>query len=95
MGSGAALVGLRQNSVLLGETSDAVVRFAHSSDLSADSVGLDGVGHASGGLIDINQVDLDGGMVLGVDDSVTGRAKSRNKTKGFEVKFLTIILDGF
>lgn len=53
------LIVLRQNSVLLGEAGDAVIGFSHSSDFSADSVGFHRVQHASGGLVDFNQVDLD------------------------------------
>lgn len=53
------LISLGQNSVLLGETSDAVVRFSHTSDFSADSIGFHCVQHATGCLVDISQVDLD------------------------------------
>jgi hypothetical protein len=68
------LVVSRENTVLLCQTRDAVVALAHSSDLSANGVCLRGVQHAASGLIDINEVDLDRCVVLGVDDSVAGRA---------------------
>jgi hypothetical protein len=73
-----ALVVLRQNSVLLGETSNAIVGFTHSSDFSADGIGFHGVQHASGVAVNLNQVDLNRGMILSVDDSVTGRAVINN-----------------
>lgn len=88
------LVVLGQNSVFLSETSDAVVGFTHSSDLAADGISLDGVQHTAGGLIDINEVDLDRGVVLGVDDSVAGRAGSFRRNlleKYFEVRKFAIV----
>jgi hypothetical protein len=66
-----------QDAILLGQASDAIVWFAHSSDFSADSVGLNGIQHSAGGLIDINQVELNWSVVLGVNDSVASRAESR------------------
>lgn len=75
------LIVLWQNSVFLGEAGDAVVGFSHTSDFSADGVGLDGVQHTAGGFVNINQVDLDGGVILGVDDSVAGRAGKLNENK--------------
>lgn len=75
------LIILRQDSILLCETSDAIIGFSHSSDFSTDSIGLYSVQHASGSLVNFNQVDLDRSVILGVDDSVAGRAEKLNQNK--------------
>ena len=68
------LIVLSQESILLGQTNDAIVRFSHTADLTADGVHLGGFQHTAGLGVHIDDVDLDGGMILGVDDSVAGRA---------------------
>ncbi len=47
---------------------------------SADGVGLESSGHASGRLVNIGDVDLDGCVVLGGNDAVARRAV--RKTNG-------------
>ena len=66
---------LRDDSVFLGEPVDAIVRFTHSADSAADSVGLVGASHSAGGFIHISNVDLDRSVILSRNDSVAGRAE--------------------
>lgn len=46
----------------------------HSSDISTNGISLNRLRHPSSGLINLNQVNLDGGVILGADDAVAGRA---------------------
>merc|ERR1719244_2293334 len=59
-----------KNAVLLGEADEAVVTFAHSSDLAADGVCLVIPRHPTGLLVNLGDVDLHRGMITGSDDSV-------------------------
>lgn len=65
---------LSNDAVLLGESGDAIVGLSHPPDSSADGVDLGGVAHAPGDGIHLGDVDLNGGMVLGVDQAVAGGA---------------------
>lgn len=65
---------LGNQTVLLGQTDNTIVRFAHTTDFTADSVGLGTIGHATGSGVNIDNADLHGSMILSVDDSVGGRA---------------------
>ena len=63
-----------EDSVLLGEPVDTIVRLSHPPDGSTDGVCLVSHGHTSGGLVNLGDVDLDAGVVLGGQDTVTGGA---------------------
>jgi len=65
---------LVNNSVLLGEPVDTIVGLSHPPDGSTDGVCLVSHGHTSGGLVNLGDVDLDAGVVLGGQDTVTGGA---------------------
>ena len=67
---------LGQNSIFLGQSVDAIVRLAHPPDGPANCVSGVVTSHPAGGLINFGEIDLDGGMVLGGNDTITGRAKS-------------------
>ena len=51
---------LGNDTVLLGESVDAIVRLSHPSDGAANGVRLEGSGHTASGLIDISDVNLVG-----------------------------------
>lgn len=73
---------LAQKAVLLGQATDAVVRLAHHADGSANGVHLGGAGHGASVGVHIDQIQLHGSVVLGVDDAVARRAGSvHNKTR--------------
>lgn len=57
-----------------GEASKTIIRFTHLPDVSADGVSLVLSSHAASSFINLGKVDLDGGMVLGIDDAVGCRA---------------------
>ena len=42
----------------------------HLSDRTTDGIGLVCVGHHTANWIDVDQIDLDRSVILGVDDSV-------------------------
>lgn len=67
---------LSNNAVLLGESGDAIIWLSHPPDGSTDGVDLGGVAHAPGDGVYLGDVNLDGGMVLGVDQSVAGGAET-------------------
>ena len=73
-----------EDSVLLGEPVDAVVGLAHAADGAADGVGLPGAGHPARLGVDIGDVHLDGGVVLGRDDAVRRRAVMIERRGGNE-----------
>lgn len=72
---------LAQQTVLLGQATDAVVRLAHHADGTADGVHLGGAGHGAGVRVHIDQVQLHGGVILGMDDAVAGRAGRCDKSE--------------
>lgn len=85
------LIVLGQNAILLGQTGNAVIGLAHSSDLAADGVHLGGLQHASALGVNIDDVQLHGGVVLGVDDPVAGGAASgHGQTEISEVMFISV-----
>lgn len=65
---------LGQNAVLLGEPDNAVIRLSHAADGTAHDVHLGGVSGAARGGVYVRDHQLHGGMVLGVDETVAGRA---------------------
>merc|ERR1719192_396761 len=69
---------LGDDAVLLGQSVDTIIGFTHTTNLTANGVGLEPAGHPSGGLVNVGDVDLDGGVILGGDDAVAGRAFSRD-----------------
>lgn len=69
--------------VTLSEAVDAVVRLAHGADEAAESVGL-GLAGESAVLIDLCDGDLDGTVVLGLDDAVGGAALAGDVTAACE-----------
>lgn len=71
---------LGNEAVLLGQTHDAVVGLSHATDLSADGVSLGTVGLTAGLGIDIDNAQLHGSVILGVDDPVGRRAASGKNT---------------
>lgn len=75
------------NPVLFGQSVYTIIGLAHSSDGAANGVGLVGAGHATRGLVHIRDVDLDGSVILGPDDSVTGRAEIGNNNDSIWVTF--------
>ena len=65
--------------VTLSEAVDAVIRLAHGADEAAESVGL-GLAVESAVLVDLCDGDLDGTVVLGLDDAVGGAALAGDVT---------------
>jgi hypothetical protein len=65
--------------ITLSEAVDAVVRLAHGADEAAESVGL-GLAGESAVLVDLCDGDLDGTVVLGLDDAVGGAALAGDVT---------------
>lgn len=66
---------LGNNSILLSVSVDAIVGLAHPADGAANGVRLVRAGHAAGGLINIGDVQLNGGVILGRNDAVARRAE--------------------
>ena len=58
---------------------DAIVGLAHPPDGAANGVRLVSAGHAAGGLINIGDIQLNGGVILGGNDAVAGRAEGKNR----------------
>lgn len=74
-----SLLELRNDAVLLGQAQDAVVALAHATDLAADGPPRRLARDETAGLrVDVDDVDLDGGLVLRVDDARRGRALAGN-----------------
>jgi len=69
--------------VTLSEAVDAVVGLAHGADEAAESVGL-GLAVESAVLVDLCDGDLDGTVVLGLDDAVGGAALAGDVTAACE-----------
>jgi hypothetical protein len=65
----------------LSETVKGVIRLGLLADEATESIGGEGVGETTFS-IDITDVDLDGGVVLGSDETVGGRAKKVVKLEG-------------
>lgn len=60
--------------VLSGQTVDAVISFSVATNETAKSIGTEAASAATFS-VDIGNVDLDRGVVLGSDEAVGGRAK--------------------
>lgn len=86
------LIGLGQNAVLLGQTGNAVVGLAHSSDLAADSVDLGRLQHTAGLGVHVDDVQLHRGMILGVDDAVAGGAGRGDNERDTGLAFCEVML---
>ena len=69
---------LGDDAVLLGEPVDAVVGLSHAADGAADGVRLPRAGHPARLGVHVGDVHLDGGVVLGRDDAVRGRAAMKS-----------------
>ena len=67
-----------EQTVLLGKSVEGVVGLASGSDVAAQGVGDVLAWDGSALLVDLGDVDLDRGVVVGLDDSVGGRALSWN-----------------
>lgn len=67
-----------QQTVLLCQSVQGVVSLTSTSDVAAQGVGGVRTGNGSTLRINVRDVDLNRGMVLGLDDSVSGRALSGN-----------------
>jgi hypothetical protein len=63
--------------ILLSETVKGVIRLGFLADEATESIGGEGVGETTFS-IDITDVDLDRGVVLGSDETVGGRAKKKS-----------------
>lgn len=74
---------LGDQTVLFGQTDYAVIGFTHTTDFTTDGIGLGTIGHAASFGVNIDDVDLNGSVILSVDDSVGSRAANgRMKTNG-------------
>lgn len=60
--------------IAFGQTSDAIIWFAHHTDGTADGINFWCASHGSGLWIDFSHIQLDWSMVFSMDDSVTGWA---------------------
>lgn len=67
-----------QQTVLLGQSVQGVVSLTSTSNVAAQGVGGVGTGNGSALGVNVRDVDLDRCVVLGLDDSVSGRALSGN-----------------
>ena len=65
---------LGDDSVLFGQSVDTIIGFTHTTNLTANSVGLVGAGHSSRGLINVRNIDLNRGVIFGSDDTIASRA---------------------
>ncbi|WP_218109486.1 hypothetical protein, partial [Enterobacter hormaechei] len=65
---------LCHNAVVLCEPQEGVISFTHSTDGTTDGVSLELPIESACCPIHLSNVDLDGGMVLGTNDSVASRA---------------------
>merc|ERR1719259_144499 len=69
-----AFSGVGDDAVLPGQPEERIVALAHAPDFAAESVRLVLARHATRFLVQLRDVDLDGSMVAGADNSVGGRA---------------------
>lgn len=76
----SALNLLGDQTIFLGQTNNTIIRFTHTTDFTTDGIGLGTFGHTASFGININDVDLNGSVILGVDYSVGGRAKQHKNT---------------
>ena len=60
--------------VTLGQSVQGIVGLAHGADETAEGVDVVLAGDGAAGLVNLGDRNLDGGMVLGLDDAVGGRA---------------------
>lgn len=77
-----------EQTVSLGESVQRVVSLTTGSDVTAKSVGGEVVWNGTALLVDVDDVKLDGSVVLSLDDSVGGRALSWNVQ--FDLKLLLV-----
>lgn len=74
-----------QQTITLSQSVQGVVTLAHSSDETAESINLVLAGSASV-LVNLCDGDLDGSVVLGLDDTVGGAALTWNVTEELNVR---------
>lgn len=60
--------------VTLDQSVQGIVGLAHGTDEAAEGVDVVLAGDGAAGLVNLGDGDLDGGVVLGLDDAVGGRA---------------------
>jgi hypothetical protein len=60
--------------ITLGQSVQGIVGLAHGTDEAAESVDVVLTGDGTAGLVNLGDGDLDGTVVLGLDDTVGGRA---------------------
>lgn len=72
--------------VTLGQAVEGVVGLTHGTDEAAEGVDVVLAGDGTAGLVNLGDGDLDGGVVLGLDDAVGGRALAGDVTVGEEEK---------
>lgn len=68
---------LGNDAVLLGESHDAVVRFAHSPNSSTESIVLYILSHSTRCGIHLHNAQLDRSVVFRVNDPVAGRTTNK------------------
>lgn len=78
--------------ITLGQAVQGIVGLAHGTDEAAEGVDVVLAGDSTAGLVNLGDRDLDGGVVLGLDDTVGGRALAgdvaiRRKKRGGSVRF--------
>lgn len=67
-----------EQTVSLGQSVQRVVSLTTGSNVTGKSVGGEGVWNSTALLVNVDNVELDGSVVLSLDDSVGGRALSWN-----------------
>lgn len=72
---------LEEEAILSSKTIKGVVRFRLPTDKAREDIGLEGTSVTTGS-IDLTNVDLDRGVILGSDNTVSGRANPKKTEKG-------------
>lgn len=70
-----------EEAVTLGQAVEGVVALAHGTDETAEGVDVVLAGDGTAVLVDLGDGDLDGSVVLGLDDAVGRRALPRDVAK--------------
>jgi hypothetical protein len=70
-----------EETVTLGEAVYGVVALAHGTDETAEGVDVVLAGDGTAVLVNLGDRDLDGAVILGLDDAVGGAALARDVTK--------------
>lgn len=64
--------------IALGKAVESVIALTHGTDETAEGVDVVLAGDSAAVLVNLGDGDLDGGVVLGLDDAVGGAALARN-----------------